>query len=64
MTRRKTILLVLLVFPLGLLILAFTGILDREDAELLFYAIGVPILVLNMWEWFEPELVGKMFGRR
>jgi hypothetical protein len=28
--------------------------------ELAFYVIGVPIAVVNMWEWFKPEVIKQL----
>lgn len=32
--------------------------------ELVFPAIGVPILILNMWVWVHPEIIEYYFLRK
>jgi len=51
-TPRRIALLALLIFPLGLIVLLFRQP-AAEDAwlEIVFLVIGVPIVVINMWEW-------------
>jgi hypothetical protein len=35
---------------------------DQDSVlELLFTAVGMPIFVLNIWAWFEPDLIETMF---
>lgn len=58
MTTRKKFLLGLLIIPVAMIIivLAQAPIIDA-GLEVAFYLIGVPIAVVNMWEWFEPEMM-------
>lgn len=59
MTLRRKILLGLLILPAATIIaaMAFPG----AGAELAFLIVGVPILVLNAWEFFLGESAGSIF---
>jgi len=55
---------------LALLILAFFAaaillppvVLDQDSLlELLFPAVGIPILIFNMWAWVHPEIIEFYF---
>ena len=58
---------------LGLLVLAFFAagmllppVVNDQEAflELLFSAIGIPVLIFNMWAWFEPDMIEEFFFRK
>ena len=62
MTRRRWILLVMLVIAVGMTVAYF--IWPRYEWELLCYVYVVPVLVVNGWEWFEErEFMEKLFGK-
>lgn len=55
---------------LALLVLAFftaaillPPLVNDQDSllEWLFTAIGIPILILNMWAWVHPEIIEVVF---
>jgi len=57
-------LLGLLVIPLVLIVMSL-GQKDTDSAwELLFLIIGLPILILNAWEWFMSNVAEALFGKR
>jgi hypothetical protein len=67
MTRRRWILLALLVIPLALVVL---GIVFQSElgepplwVEYPFLLVGVPIVIVNVWEWSEPELLDKLWKK-
>ena len=31
--------------------------------EYLFYIYSIPVIVVNMWELFEPEIIEKLLGK-
>jgi len=31
--------------------------------ELAYYVFGVPIAVINAWEWFDSEVMEKLVGK-
>ena len=41
------------------------GMLHPEDVRLeyLCYVFVVPVMVVNVWEWFEPEVMEALFGK-
>ncbi len=54
----------LLVIPLVLIVMSL-GQKDTDSAwELLFLIIGLPILILNAWEWFMSNVAEALFGKR
>jgi len=61
----RLILGILVIIPLALLVdLFFFQFVPYEIGELLYLGIGVPILTLNYWAWFEPEVIEfYFFGR-
>lgn len=56
---------VLAILPIGMLVDAL--IFHPENyglgtlGELLYPAIGVPILIINMWAWVHPEIIEYFF---
>jgi hypothetical protein len=61
MTRRRKILLGLLVIAVGIMV---AGVIWPDVwLEYLFYIYSVPVMIVNMWEGFEPEIMEKLFGR-
>jgi hypothetical protein len=67
MTLRRLVMILLSIIPVGLIVLAIVFSTPDgspnvwgEVAALLF---GLPILVLDMWEFTEPELLDKYLGR-
>jgi hypothetical protein len=59
---------VLALIPFGLLADKFFFHLNAYDEDslqtLVFHFLGMPILILNMWAWFEPEIIEfYFFGR-
>ncbi len=63
MTIRKKILLGLLIIPLSMIIISFGQSPVDPGLELVYLVIGVPICVLNIWEWFNPEIIDHMFRK-
>jgi hypothetical protein len=61
MTRRKKILSVLLNIALGILV--YEIIWPIIELEYLCYIFSIPIIILNMWEWFEPEVMESLFEK-
>ena len=55
LTQRKKILLGLLVLAMG--IMAAGIIWPGVNLEYGFYIISVPVIVMNMWEWFDHEFM-------
>ena len=53
-TLRRIFLLVLLVIPITMILVSFSQSPVDEGLELAYTVIGIPILVVNMWEWFMP----------
>jgi type IV secretory pathway TrbD component len=62
MTRRKIILLGLLVLAVGIGAVYF--IWQDAGLELICYVFAVPVMVWNMWEWFDPEIMDKVYGAK
>jgi len=48
---RRIILLALLPISIVMLVASFKQMLPDQGLELAFLMIGIPILVLNVWEW-------------
>jgi hypothetical protein len=61
MARRRIILLGLLVLAVGILVMYF--IWQDAGLELVCYFYVVPVMVWNMWEWFDPEIFDKVYGK-
>jgi hypothetical protein len=61
MTRRRWILLGLLVVVAGLSVVYLVK--PNEGLEILCLVFTVPVLVVNMWEWDVPEIVEYYFGK-
>jgi hypothetical protein len=64
MTRRRKILLGLLIIAVGKMVAYF--IWPGEGLEYLCYIYAVPVYIVNMWEWFDPEIMEKLveiFGK-
>jgi hypothetical protein len=61
MTRQRWLLIGLLVLAVGIAVVYF--IWPDEGLELLCYVYVVPVMVWNMWEWFDPEIKDKVFGK-
>jgi len=58
----RIIVAMLAIIPLALLVdLFFFQLVGYAIGELLYLSIGVPILTLNYWAWFEPELIEFYF---
>ena len=60
MTLRRKIILGLLIFPASAAFLAL--LFPGASAELVFLVIGVPILVLNIWEFFLGDNASSIFN--
>lgn len=66
MTLRRKILLYLLIVPVVMLLAAIIKPFDYgpgTDMEILYLVIGIPISLVNMWEWCEPEVMDELFGK-
>ena len=61
MTHRRKLLLFLLIIPLLMIIISIGW--PDPGLELVYLVIGVPILVLNAWEFFQPEVIDYYFGK-
>ncbi len=61
MTPRRKFLFILLIIPVAMIIvlMAWPG----TGLELVFLLIGMPILVLNVWEYTSPETMDSYFGK-
>jgi len=58
----RIVVAILAIVPLALLIdLFFFQLVDYEIGELLYLIVGVPILTLNYWAWFEPVVIELYF---
>jgi hypothetical protein len=55
MSIRKVILLAMLPIPLLMMVVALSQKFLDPGLEMAFTVIGIPILVLNMWEWTIPK---------
>jgi hypothetical protein len=51
MALRRIFLLFLLPIPIAMIIMSFFSIPPDEGLELAYLVIGIPIIVVNMWEW-------------
>ena len=66
MSKRRKIFLGLLVIPIANIVASIISPLDYGPDtvnELVFLGIGIPISLLNAWEWFMPEISNKLFGK-
>ena len=61
MTRRRFILFGLLV--VAVVMTAGQIIQPSAGLEYLCIIFVVPVVVVNSWEWFEPEIMEKLFGK-
>lgn len=53
---------IMLVIPIGLMI--WDLFWPDDMSELINLVIGLPILIVNMWAWQAPELLGELiFGK-
>jgi hypothetical protein len=59
MTRRRWILLGLLVVAAGLSVVYLVK--PNEGLEILWLVFAVPVVVVNMWEWDVPEMMENFF---
>jgi len=61
----RIVLGLLAIIPFGLLADKFLLHLNAYDEDSLqtmaFHILGMPILILNMWVWFEPEIIEYYF---
>jgi hypothetical protein len=67
MTPRRIVFLSLLVIPLSMIIISIIWsdlAQSHPELELLYLIFGVPILVLNCWEFFMPEVINHYFGKQ
>ncbi len=64
MTPRRIVLGVLLIIPLAMIISVLIWPEVNSSLELIYLVVGVPILVLNAWEWTEPEMSEWLFGKK
>jgi hypothetical protein len=64
MSRRKIVLAVLLIIPVFLLILSLWQSYTDSGIELIYLFVGVPILVLNAWEWTAPEVLDRLCDKK
>ena len=63
MTGRRKIFLGFLAIAMGITVAYF--IWPRDWLELLCYLYALPVVLVNVWEWFEtPEFMDKIFGKR
>jgi hypothetical protein len=60
---RKKILLGLLIIPVSMIIVSLFQTTLDPGLELTYLVFGVPICVLNVWEWFEPEIINRFFEK-
>jgi hypothetical protein len=51
MTLRRIFLLFLLPIPIAMIIISFFQSPPDEGLEMAYTVVGIPIIVLNMWEW-------------
>jgi hypothetical protein len=63
MTFRKKILLILLIIPVTMIIISFGQATVDPGLELVYLVIGVPICILNIWDWFNPEIIDHLFRK-
>ena len=61
MTQRRKLLLFLLIIPLFMIIDSLGW--PDPGLELIYLVVGIPILVLNAWEFFQPEVIDYYFGK-
>jgi hypothetical protein len=61
MTQRRKLLLSLLLIPIVMIIISIGW--PDPGLELVYLVIGVPIIVLNAWEFFQPEVMEFYFGK-
>ncbi len=61
MTHRRKLLLSLLLIPIVMIIISIGW--PDPGLELVYLVIGVPIIVLNAWEFFQPEVMEFYFGK-
>lgn len=60
MTRRRWILLGLLVMAVGLSVVYLVK--PNDGLEILCLVFAVPVVTVNMWEWDVPEIMENYFG--
>ena len=60
MSLRRKILLALLIIPVAMIVLSI--IWPGTATELAFLVLGVPVLVLNVWEFYSTEASGPFGG--
>jgi hypothetical protein len=61
MSRRRKLLLILMIIPIIMIIISIGW--PDPGLELVYLVVGVPILVLNAWEYFDPEVIDFYFGK-
>jgi hypothetical protein len=62
MSLRRKLLLILMIIPIIMIIISI-GWGPDPGLELVYLVVGVPILVLNAWEYFDPEVIDFYFGK-
>jgi hypothetical protein len=60
MTLRNKILLGLLVPAIGIFVAVITW--PDTTLEYMCYIYSIAVMIVNMWEWFEPEVNEELFG--
>jgi hypothetical protein len=64
----RIVLGILAIIPMVLLVnhIFFQADYYREDSiqQLVFMVLGVPILILNLWAWIQPEIIKAFSGRK
>ncbi len=62
-TPRRIVLLALLVVPIAMIVLLFRQPPAGDSwLEIAFYALGVPIAVLNLWAWASFRVLDQPAG--
>jgi hypothetical protein len=51
----------MLVCAVGILLVAF--IWHDVWLKYLFYVYPIPVIIVNIWEWTEPEIMETFFGK-
>jgi hypothetical protein len=52
-----------LIVPIGMVIASLSQTTLDQGLELAYLVIGVPICILNAWEWLGPEVAEMVFGK-
>lgn len=68
MSNRRIFLLILLIVPFVLFIGSLIYPIHQGDqynwVEISALVIGIPILILNFWEWQYTEIVDELFFKK